>query len=42
MNINGIEKILQALDKVKVRLDANVNFELAMELMLFVMKENIV
>ncbi len=41
-SFDGIEKILQALDKVKVRLDANVNFELAMELMLFVMKENIV
>lgn len=41
-SFDGIEKILEALDKVKVRLDANVNFELAMELMLLVMKENIV
>ena len=38
----GIEKILAAIDKAKVRLEANVNFELAMELMLLVMKENIV
>lgn len=41
-SFDGIEKILKAIDKVKVRLDANVNFELAMELMLLVMKENIV
>ncbi len=38
----GIEKILAAIDKAKVRLEANVNFELTMELMLLVMKENIV
>ena len=37
---NGLEKILEAIDKAKVRLDANVNMELAMELMLMVMKEN--
>ena len=37
----GIEKILAAIDKARVRLDANVNFELTMELMLLVMKENI-
>ena len=36
----GLEKILQAIDKARVRLDANVNMELAMELMLLVMKEN--
>ena len=41
-SFDGIEKILTAIDKVKVRLDANGNFELAMELMLLVMKENIV
>lgn len=36
----GIEMILQAIDKARVRLNANVNMELAMELMLLVMKEN--
>lgn len=37
---DGIETILKAIDKARVRLDANVNMELAMELMLLVMKEN--
>ena len=37
----GLEKILEAIDKARVRLDANVNMELAMELMLLVMKEQI-
>lgn len=36
----GLEKILNAIDKAKARLDANVNMELTMELMLLVMKEN--
>ncbi|HIX15559.1 MAG TPA: DNA polymerase III subunit delta' [Candidatus Hungatella pullicola] len=36
----GLEKIQKAIDKAKIRLDANVNMELAMELMLLVMKEN--
>ena len=36
-----MEKILEAIDKARVRLDANVNMELAMELMLLVMKEQI-
>lgn len=36
----GLEKILESIDKAKTRLDANVNMELAMELMLLVMKEN--
>lgn len=36
----GIEKILKALDKAKSRLRANVNFELTMELLLTVIKEN--
>ena len=40
-SFDGIEKILEAIDKARVRLDANVNFELAMELMLLTMKENI-
>lgn len=37
---DGMEKILEAIDKARTRLDANVNMELAMELMLLVMKEN--
>ncbi len=36
----GIETILKALDKAKMRLAANVNFDLAMELLLLTMKEN--
>jgi DNA polymerase-3 subunit delta' len=39
-DFTGLEKILRAMDKAKSRLDANVNFELAMELMLLTMKEN--
>jgi DNA polymerase-3 subunit delta' len=37
---DGIETILKSIDKARIRLDANVNMELAMELMLLVMKEN--
>lgn len=36
----GLEAVLEAIDKAKVRLDANVNTELALELMLLTMKEN--
>ncbi|MGN0497352.1 MAG: ATP-binding protein [Lachnospiraceae bacterium] len=36
----GIEQILEAMDKLKIRLEANVNFDIAMELMLLTMKEN--
>ena len=36
----GIENVLKALDKVKVRLEANVNFDIAMELLLLTIKEN--
>lgn len=36
----GIESIIQAIEKAKVRLKANVNFDTAMELMIFVIKEN--
>ena len=36
----GIEQILQAMETAKRRLDANVNFELAMELMLLTIQEN--
>ncbi len=36
----GLEQIINALGKAKVRLDANVNFDMAMELLLLTMKEN--
>ena len=36
----GLELILEAIEKAKARLDANVNAELALELMLLTMKEN--
>jgi DNA polymerase-3 subunit delta' len=36
----GIEKIIAAMEKAKVRLNANVNFDIAIELMLFTIKEN--
>ncbi len=36
----GIEKIIHALDKSKQRLNANVNFDLTMELLLLTIKEN--
>lgn len=37
---NGIERILGALEKAKLRLNANVNFDLVMELLLLTIKEN--
>ncbi len=36
----GIQNILEALEKAKTRLNANVNFDLTMELLLFAIKEN--
>ena len=36
----GIELILESLEKAKQRLKANVNFELVMELLLLTIKEN--
>lgn len=36
----GIENIIHALDKAKKRLDANVNFDLTMELLFLTMQEN--
>lgn len=36
----GLEHIIEALEKAKVRLRANVNFELTMELLLLTIKEN--
>ena len=34
------EKVLKSMDKAKVRLEANVSFDIVMELMLLTMKEN--
>lgn len=39
IDYSGLEEILKAIDKAKVRLDANVNMELAMELLLLTMKQ---
>lgn len=36
----GIEKIIDAIEKCKARLRANVNFDLSMELLLLTIKEN--
>ncbi len=36
----GIELILESLEKAKARLKANVNFELVMELLFLTIKEN--
>lgn len=36
----GIERVIQALDTAKRRLDANVNFELTMELLMLTIQEN--
>ena len=36
----GIELILESLEKAKARLKANVNFELVMELLCLTIKEN--
>lgn len=36
----GIELILESLEKAKTRLDANVNFDLVMELLFLTIKEN--
>lgn len=37
---SGVEKILEALEKAKQRLHANVNFDLVIELLLLTIKEN--
>lgn len=39
-SFRGIEAILEALDKAKQRLEANVNYELTMELLMLTIKEN--
>lgn len=40
ISYEGIENVLKAMDKAKLRLEANVNFDIAMELMLLTIKEN--
>lgn len=37
---SGLEEIVNAIEKAKVRLNANVNFDLTIELMLLAIKEN--
>ena len=37
----GIENIIEALDKAQTRLSANVNFDLTMELLFLTVKENL-
>lgn len=39
ISYNGIEKILEGLDKAKIRLQANVNFDLTVELMFLNIKD---
>lgn len=41
ISYEGVEEILEAMDKLKIRLEANVNFDIAMELMLLTIKENL-
>lgn len=41
VSYEGLEEILAAMDKLKIRLEANVNYEIAMELMLLTIKENL-
>ena len=36
----GLEEILDAIEKVRTRLSANVNFELTLELLLLTIREN--
>lgn len=38
---HGIEEILEALDKAKLRLKANVNFDIAIEMMFLTIRDNI-
>ena len=40
LSYERIEKIMKAIDKAKVRLKANVNFDIVMEMMLLTIKEN--
>ena len=38
---NGIEHILEAMNKAKLRLKANVNFDVAIEMMFLTIRDNI-
>ena len=40
ISFEGIENVLEAMDKVTIRLDATVNFDIAMALLLLTIKEN--
>ncbi len=40
LSFEGIDTIIKEVEKAKVRLEANVRFDVAIELLLFVMKEN--
>ncbi len=40
ISYEGIDNVIKALDKMKIRLEANVNFAVAMELLLLTIKEN--
>lgn len=42
MNYEGIQNVLFALDKARLRLRANVNFDVTLELLLLTIKENLV
>ena len=39
MSYEGIQDILNSIDKVRIRLKANVNFDLCIELLIMAMKE---
>ncbi|SEF99484.1 MULTISPECIES: ATP-binding protein [Lachnospira] len=41
VSYEGLQDILDSIDKVKVRLQANVNFDLTMELLIMAIKENL-
>ena len=36
----GLENIIKAVEKARIRLNANVNFDIVMELMFLTIKEN--
>lgn len=40
LSFEGIDTIMKEIEKAKIRLKANVNFDVTLELLLFVMKEN--
>lgn len=41
ISFNGVEEILKAMDKAKVRLRANVNFDLAIEMMYLIIRDGL-